>query len=169
MIEWHQLRVGQGFDIHPLVQGAALILGGVPIPFYKKSQGDSDADCLTHAIIDALLGACAQGTIGDLFPPTTRPDQTEKMCSLAVLAALGQKLITAHVHIINIDSTVIIEELRLAPYIQPVCSSLAHALCIDSKRVSVKPKTHDRIGSLGQGIAVACYANVLLFHAEDPC
>jgi 2-C-methyl-D-erythritol 2,4-cyclodiphosphate synthase len=143
------MRIGIGYDVHPLVKHRKLVLGGVEIPFAKGLDGWSDADVLTHAIIDALLGAAALGDIGSHFPPGEA--QYKDISSLELLKATMEKLAAQGWHIINTDATVIAEEPKLAEYIEKMRQNLSQALTIDITKVSVKASTANGVGCLGKG------------------
>jgi 2-C-methyl-D-erythritol 2,4-cyclodiphosphate synthase len=154
-------RIGQGYDIHELVEGRPLALGGVSIPFDKGSLGHSDGDVLIHAIIDALLGALALGDIGKHFPPW---DERYKGANSLDMLAQIKGMITAEGYIIgNIDSTVIIEEPKLAPHIEAMRASISEVLNVPVPNISIKAKTSEGLGNIGQGRALACHAIVLLY------
>jgi 2-C-methyl-D-erythritol 2,4-cyclodiphosphate synthase len=145
----NKLRVGIGYDIHPLVKGRKLILGGVEIPFNKGLSGWSDADVLTHTVIDALLGAAALGDIGTHFPPGE--PQYKDISSLSLLEATKEKLVEKGWHIVNIDATVIAEKPKLADFIEPMRQNLSQTLGVEVERVSVKASTANGVGCLGRG------------------
>ena len=144
-----KLRIGTGYDAHPLVKKRKLILGGVEIPFDKGLSGWSDADVLTHAVIDALLGAAALGDIGGHFPPGE--PQYKDISSLTLLREVGEKLAAQGWRIVNIDATVIAEEPRLAGFIEGMRQSLSQTLGIEVDRVSVKASTANGLGCIGKG------------------
>lgn len=143
------MRIGIGFDVHPLGKKRRLILGGVEIPFRKGLDGWSDADVLTHAVIDALLGAAALGDIGQHFPPGEV--QYKDISSLELLKAAVEKLAEKGWHIVNIDATVIAEEPKLSGYIERMRQNLSQTLGIEIDRVSVKASTANGVGCLGRG------------------
>jgi 2-C-methyl-D-erythritol 2,4-cyclodiphosphate synthase len=153
-------RIGIGYDIHRLVEGRRLILGGVEIPFEKGLLGHSDSDVLTHAICDALLGAAALGDIGTHFPDTeARFKGASSLDLLAhVVALLGER----GYKIVNIDSTVLAERPKLKPHIQAIRETLAAVLAIDIERVSVKAKTNEGLDSVGRQEAMAAQAVALI-------
>lgn len=154
------LRIGNGFDIHRLVEGRKLILGGVEIPHDRGVEGHSDGDALTHAIIDALLGACAQGNIGTWFPPS---DATIKgISSFDMLAKVLARLDELKYSIANIDTTIICETPKLAPHYEAMRKSLAGVLRVQIDQVSVKATTAERLGPIGEGHALAVQASALL-------
>jgi 2-C-methyl-D-erythritol 2,4-cyclodiphosphate synthase len=144
-----KLRIGTGYDIHPMAGKRKLILGGVEIPFKKGLGGWSDADVLTHAVIDALLGAAALGDIGGHFPPGEA--QYKDISSLTLLKEVGEKLAAGGWRVVNIDATVIAEEPKLADYIDNMRQNLSRALGIEMDRVSVKASTANGVGCLGRG------------------
>ena len=152
------MRVGFGYDIHPLVTGRPLILGGVNIPFEKGLDGHSDADVLCHAVTDALLGAAALGDIGEHFPDTDPAYKNAR--SIDLLGRVVAKLHEAGYAIGNVDSTVVAEAPRLLPYKEKIQTTIASALTIDKQKVSVKAKTQEGFGPVGRGEAVAAYAVV---------
>lgn len=154
------MRIGHGYDVHRLVEGRKLILGGVDIPFEKGLLGHSDADVLTHALMDALLGAAALGDIGKLFPDNDDAflgaDSIEllrRVC--AVLAEHGYK-------IGNVDCTVLAQRPKLAPHIMLMRDNLAAAMGVDVARVSVKATTEEHLGFTGEGLGIAAHAVALL-------
>lgn len=151
------MRIGFGYDSHRLVEGRKLILGGVNIPFESGLLGHSDADVLTHAVIDAILGAAAKGDIGRLFPDT---DPAYK--DINSMELLDTTLKLCSVKIINLDCTVIAQRPRLAPFIEDIRESLAKALGIDISRVCVKAKTDEGLDAVGRGEAMKAMAVVLL-------
>ncbi|MDD5289308.1 MAG: 2-C-methyl-D-erythritol 2,4-cyclodiphosphate synthase [Dehalococcoidales bacterium] len=150
------MQFGIGFDIHPLVLGRKLVLGGVEIPFDCGLDGWSDADVLTHAIIDALLGAAAMGDIGMHFPPG-KPEY-KNISSLKLLAEIKNKLATNGWLINNIDATVITEKPRLRDYIDGMRERLHQTLSIPVGQVSVKASTANQVGALGNEEAIAALA-----------
>jgi 2-C-methyl-D-erythritol 2,4-cyclodiphosphate synthase len=154
------MRIGTGYDVHPLVKKRKLILGGVAIPFGKGLDGWSDADALTHAIIDALLGAAALGDIGHQFPPGEA--EYKDISSLKLLEATNEKLAEKGWHIVNIDTTVIAEEPKLAGYIEKMRRSLSQTLGIGMERVSVKASTSNGLGCIGKGKWIEARAVALI-------
>ncbi len=153
-------RIGIGYDVHPLVSGRKLVLGGTEIPFNKGLEGWSDADTLTHAIIDALLGAAALGDIGQHFP-SGEPDY-ENISSLMLLDKVVEKLEESGWRVVNIDATVVAEKPRLREYIDDMRHNLSHVLGIDADRVSIKASTNNGVGSIGNGQGIAAYAVALI-------
>ena len=154
------LRVGQGYDVHKLVEGRKLILGGVEIPHDKGLLGHSDADVLLHAITDAVLGAAALGDIGKHFPDTD--DKDKGADSEWLLAEAMQKVHDKGYKLVNLDSTVIAQKPKLSPYINEICMNLANILRIDADCVNVKAKTNEKLGFEGQELGVVAQAVVLL-------
>jgi 2-C-methyl-D-erythritol 2,4-cyclodiphosphate synthase len=154
------MRIGIGYDVHPLVKQRRLILGGVEIPFRKGLDGWSDADALSHAVIDALLGAAALGDIGQHFPPGEA--QYKDISSLELLKTTNEKLSQAGWHIVNIDATVIAEEPKLAGFIEKMRQKLSQALAIDIARVSVKASTANGLGCIGKGRWIEARAVALI-------
>ena len=154
------MRIGHGYDVHRLVEGRKLILGGVEIPWEKGLDGHSDADVLTHAVMDALLGAAAMGDIGKLFPDTD--DRFLGICSMELLTEVGSRLRAAGYAVGNIDATVIAQRPKLAPYIDAMRKEIAERLQIDVSRVSVKATTEEHLGFTGSGEGIAAHAVCLL-------
>ena len=154
------MRVGFGYDIHPLVTGRPLILGGVVIPFEKGLDGHSDADVLCHAIGDALLGAAAMGDLGEHFPDTDSAYQG--ISSLVLLGLIGKKLHEKNYNIINIDSTIVAEAPKLSPFREIMVKKIAEVLGLDGKSISIKATTNEKFGVTGRGEAIAAYAVVLV-------
>jgi 2-C-methyl-D-erythritol 2,4-cyclodiphosphate synthase len=159
-------RVGQGWDIHRLEPGRRLILGGVEIEHDRGLVGHSDADVLTHAVIDALLGASAGGDIGTLFPDSD-PVWTNA-ASLGMLAAVVGRLRSAGWRIGNVDATVIAQEPRIAPYRDRIRERLAGVLGVGADRVSLKAKTAEGLGAEGAGQAISAQAVVVLMSPLAP-
>ena len=154
------IRIGEGWDIHALVDGRKLILGGVEIPHCKGLLGHSDADALLHAITDALLGAAAMGDIGTHFPDT---DAAFKGADSAVLLQEAARRVRAQgFEIGNVDSTVVAQAPKLAPYIGAMRESIARALSVGIDQVNVKAKTAEKMGPVGEGLAMEARAVVLL-------
>ena len=154
------MRIGHGYDVHRLVEGRALILGGVRIPFEKGLDGHSDADVLTHAVMDALLGAAAMGDIGKLFPDTD--DRYLGADSIALLREVDRRLTEAGYCLGNLDVTVIAQRPKLAPYINQMRQNLAAALRTELQNVSVKATTEEHLGFTGSGEGIAAHAVCLL-------
>ena len=154
------MRIGHGYDVHRLVEGRSLILGGVRIPFEKGLDGHSDADVLTHAVMDALLGAAAMGDIGKLFPDTD--DRYLGADSIALLREVDRRLTEAGYRLGNLDVTVIAQRPKLAPYINQMRQNLAAALHTELQNVSVKATTEAHLGFTGSGEGIAAHAVCLL-------
>lgn len=155
-----QLRVGEGWDVHALVPGRPLVLGGVTIPHTAGLLGHSDADALLHAITDALLGAAGLGDIGTHFPDT---DPTFRGANSAVLLAEAMRRVAAlGWRVANVDSTVVAQAPKLAPHIAAMRSAIAQALGLGPEQVNVKAKTAERLGPVGQGLGIEARAVVLL-------
>jgi 2-C-methyl-D-erythritol 4-phosphate cytidylyltransferase/2-C-methyl-D-erythritol 2,4-cyclodiphosphate synthase len=154
------IRVGNGYDLHRLVEGRPLILAGVTIPFERGLEGHSDADIVCHAVTDAVLGATAIGDIGRLFPDT---DPTWKGAdSMALLRGAMTHVHAAGYRVSNVDVTVIAQKPKLLPYLQAMRENLAAALGVDVSAVSVKGKTNEGVDSMGRGEAMACHAVALI-------
>ena len=154
------MRIGTGYDVHPLVAGRKLVLGGIEIPFDRGLDGWSDADVLAHAVMDALLGAAALGDIGRHFPPgdTAYKDAS----SLVLLGKVGKKLAESGYRVVNVDATVIAERPKLAGYIDAMRGKLAESLGIDTGQVSVKASTNNGVGAIGRGEGIAALAAALI-------
>ena len=158
------MRIGTGYDIHRLVEGRKLILGGVEIPFEKGLLGHSDADVLTHAICDALLGAAALGDIGKHFPDSD--PRFKGASSLDLLAHVVDLIGERGYKIANMDSIVMAERPKLKPHVQAIRESLATVLRIDVEQVSVKAKTSEGLESVGRNEAMAAHAVTLLIQIK---
>jgi 2-C-methyl-D-erythritol 2,4-cyclodiphosphate synthase len=150
------MRIGIGYDIHPLIDNRRLVLGGLEIPYNKGLEGWSDADVLTHAVIDALLGACALGDIGSHFPPGN--PQYKGVSSLELLIRVKDKLGTLGWSIVNIDVTVVTEQPKLRDYIDSMRQQLSLALEVKINQISIKASTNNGVGSLGRNDGIAAYA-----------
>ena len=154
------MKIGHGYDVHKLVPGRALILGGVQIPYEKGLLGHSDADVLLHAVSDALLGAAGLGDIGKHFPDTD--PQYKGADSLKLLQEVGDKVVIAGYRVSNIDVTMIAQKPKLRPYIETMEQNIAAALGIDQSRVNVKATTEEGLGFTGTMEGMACHAVCLL-------
>ena len=154
------MRIGIGYDLHRLVEGRSLILAGVAVQHSKGLDGHSDADVLTHAVIDALLGAAALGNIGQLFPDTD--PRFKDADSLALLEEAGRLVREAGYALANVDANVIAQEPLLGPYLDAMCERLARCLRVEMTQVSVKAKTNEGVGPEGRGEAISAQAVVLL-------
>ena len=159
------MRIGQGYDVHRLVEGRKLILGGVEIPFEKGLLGHSDADVLVHALMDALLGAAALGDIGKLFPD--KDPRYEGADSVGLLRQVAALLASRGYRIGNCDCTVIAQRPKLAPFIPAMRERIAQALALDPDRVSVKATTEEGLGFSGEGLGIAAQAVALLLEEKD--
>ena len=155
-----KLRVGHGYDVHRLVEGRALILGGVTVPFDRGLLGHSDADVLTHAVMDALLGAAAMGDIGKLFPDND--DRYLGADSMELLREVSRRLEEAGYCLGNLDATIIAQRPKLAPYIAQMRRNIADALRTDIGNISVKATTEERLGFTGSGEGIAAHAVCLI-------
>ncbi len=154
------VRAGIGYDVHPLVEGRRLVLGGVQIPFEKGLDGHSDADVLVHAIIDALLGAAGQGDIGLHFPSSD--ERYRGISSITLLRRVRARLRSRGWRVVNVDASVVAQRPRLAPHIPEMRRTVAKALGIDAGRVGVKGTTAKGLGCLGRGEGIAVHAVALL-------
>lgn len=155
-----KIRIGLGFDIHRLEEGRKLYLGGVEIPFAKGLRGHSDGDCLIHAIIDGLLGASGEKDIGQMFPD--EDPRYKNIRSLKLLKETVRRLEDKGVEIINIDTIIMAEEPKLAPYIPRMKEILAPILKLKEDDLGIKAKTYERIGVIGRGEAIASWAYILV-------
>ena len=154
------MRIGHGYDVHRLVEGRKLILGGVDIPYERGLLGHSDADVLVHAIMDAILGAAALGDIGQLFP-----DSDERYAgadSLGLLAEVMRVLRGAGYELGNVDATVVAQRPRLAPYIEQMRENIARAAGAGVSQISVKATTEEKLGFTGDGSGIAAHAVALI-------
>lgn len=154
------MRIGHGYDVHKLVEGRELILGGVNIPYEKGLLGHSDADVLTHALMDALLGACALGDIGKLFPDN---DSAYKGAdSIELLKKVCTLIYGKGYSISNVDCTILAQKPKLAPHIPKMREILSCAMNINLDRVSVKATTEEGLGFTGEGLGIAAHAVTLI-------
>jgi 2-C-methyl-D-erythritol 2,4-cyclodiphosphate synthase len=154
------MRIGQGYDVHRLIEGHKLILGGVEIPHERGLEGHSDGDVLLHAIIDALLGAAALGDIGEMFPSSDK--RWAGADSIELLRAAYERVRGSGLRAVNVDSTVVAEAPRLAPHVAAMQRRIAAGLDIDISAVNVKATTTDGLGFTGRGEGIAAFAVVLL-------
>ena len=154
------LRIGQGFDVHALVAGRALIIGGVTIPHGKGLDGHSDADVLLHAITDAILGAAALGDIGRHFPDTDAAFKGAD--SRALLREAAARVRKAGFTVVNIDCTIIAQAPKMAPHVAAMCANIAADCGVDVACVNVKAKTTERLGFTGRGEGIAAEAVALI-------
>lgn len=158
------MRIGHGYDVHKLAEGRRLILGGVDIPYEKGLLGHSDADVLTHAVMDALLGALALGDIGQHFPDTD--PRYKGADSLQLLSHVVQLISAQGFHVGNVDATILAQAPKLAPHIPAMRENLARAMGVDVSQVSVKATTEEGLGFTGQKEGIASHAVALLL--ENP-
>lgn len=154
------MRIGYGYDVHALTEGRDLIIGGVNIPYEKGLLGHSDADVLTHAVCDALLGAASLGDIGYHFPD--KDPAYKGISSIKLLSFVGALLKENGYTVVNIDSTVIAQAPKLAPHIAAMRGNMADALGIDAGAVSVKATTEEHLGFTGKGEGIAAHAVCLI-------
>jgi 2-C-methyl-D-erythritol 2,4-cyclodiphosphate synthase len=154
------MRIGQGFDVHPLVAGRKLVMGGVEIPHDKGLLGHSDADVLLHAICDALLGAAALGDIGKHFPDSDA--RYKGIDSRRLLREVAMLLRDRGHRVVNVDATIVAEAPRMSPHIAAMVSNIAADLAIDASRVNVKATTTEKLGFTGRGEGIAAQAVCLI-------
>ncbi len=154
------MRIGTGWDLHRLTEGRKLMLGGEHIPFHSGEEAHSDGDVLIHAVIDAILGAAALGDIGTHFPPSDK--QYKGISSLILLEKTGELLIDSGYRVMNLDTTIILQEPKLKPYIQDIRENLAKSLSLDIGSISVKAKTKENVDATGEGKAIEAIASVLI-------
>ena len=159
------LRIGHGYDVHRLVDGRKLILGGVEVPYERGLLGHSDADMLTHAVMDALTGASRLGDIGKLFPDTD--PAYEGISSLKLLTEVGRLLEEKGYQVVNIDATLIAQAPKVGPYRQQMAENIASALRIRPEQVNVKATTEEHLGFTGDGSGMAAHAVVLLENMRE--
>jgi len=155
-----KIKVGIGYDIHQLVEGRPLYLGGIEIPFSKGLRGHSDGDCLIHALMDALLGAMGEKNIGQLFPDTD--PQTKGVRSTRLLETVAFKIKENNYKIQNVDSLLIAQEPRLDEHCFRMKETLSSILQIEPGDLSIKPRTNEGLGEIGRGAAIAAWAAVLI-------
>lgn len=154
------MRIGHGYDVHKLVAGRKLILGGVKIEYEKGLLGHSDADVLTHAVMDSMLGAAALGDIGKLFPDN---DPTYKGAdSIRLLEEVSKRIRAEGYAVSNVDVTVIAQSPKLSPHIDKMRKRLADAIGVDVSQISVKATTEEHLGFTGEGLGIAAHAVCLL-------
>lgn len=154
------LRIGNGYDVHKMVEGRSLILGGINIPYSKGLLGHSDADVLVHAIMDALLGALALGDIGKHFPDTD--NQYKGISSIKLLEEVYKLIINKKYSLVNLDSVIVAEKPKLKDYILPMRENIARVLHVDLEQVSIKATTEEKLGFTGEELGMKSYAVVLL-------
>jgi len=153
-------RVGIGYDVHRLVKGRKLFLGGVEIPHIKGLQGHSDADAVLHAICDAILGALGEGDIGEHFPDTD--PALKDISSTKLLEQVFQRAVDQGFRVVNVDTVILAQEPNLKRYKQQMRSHIARILSLDEDRVNIKATTHEGLGSIGRAEGIAAQAAVLL-------
>jgi len=154
------VRIGQGFDAHPLVAGRPLILGGVEIPFERGLEGHSDGDALLHALANALLGALGQGDLGRHFPSSD--PSLRGIASVAILTRVAERVAAENLGVANLDATIIAQAPRLGGYLAKMESVIADVLGVAPSRVNVKVTSTDHLGAIGRGEGIAAQAVVLL-------
>ncbi len=154
------MRVGQGFDVHALVDGRKLVVGGVTIPYHKGLEGHSDADVLIHAVCDALLGAAGMGDIGRHFPDTDAAWKDAD--SRKLLAAVAAKIAAAGLRVANVDATIVAQAPHMAPHMNAMARNIAGDLGVEEGRVNVKATTTEQLGFAGRGEGIAAMAIALL-------
>ena len=154
------MRIGMGYDVHKLVEGRPLILGGVEIPYEKGLLGHSDADCLVHAIMDSLLGAAAMGDIGKHFPDTD--PKYKGADSMILLKEVAEMLDKENYIIGNIDATIIAQQPKMSPHIETMRQRIADTLNIEIGRVNIKATTEEGLGFTGEGLGISCQSIALL-------
>jgi len=163
-----KIRVGFGFDIHPLKRGRTLYLGGVKIPHPAGLAGHSDGDALIHSIIDALLGASGEEDIGRLFP--VDDSRFFGIRSTRLLEDVMKRLNRKGVRIVNLDSVIVAEAPRMAPYVKKMKAVLSPILGVAEDDLGIKAKTHEKMGDIGRGEAIACWAVALVeVSRKKPC
>lgn len=155
-----QFRIGNGFDVHQLVEGRKLILGGVEVAHSKGLLGHSDADVLLHAISDAMLGALALGDIGVWFPDTK--SENKDIDSTVILSDIFKKISAKDWKISNIDSTIIAQEPKLSPYIPLMQKRISEVLSIETSQIGIKATTSEKLGFVGRGEGIACMSSILI-------
>ena len=160
------MRVGMGIDVHALVEGRPLILGGVTVAHSLGLSGHSDGDALTHAVVDALLGAAGMGDIGGRFPSSD--DIYKDADSLTFLSAIAPELAEAGWSIENVDATIIAQRPALSPFVKEMAANMARALAIDPNQINVKATTSDRLGIAGREEGIAAFAVALLERQKLP-
>ncbi|MGB3693936.1 MAG: 2-C-methyl-D-erythritol 2,4-cyclodiphosphate synthase [Spirulinaceae cyanobacterium] len=160
------IRIGNGYDIHRLIEGRPLILGGVEIPHHLGLLGHSDADALTHAIMDAMLGALSLGDIGHYFPPSD--PKWAGANSLMLLEQVNQLITAQGWQIGNLDSVIVAERPKLKPHLKTMGDRLAQTLNLDSSQVGIKATTNEKLGPVGREEGISAYAVVLLVKESNP-
>ncbi len=158
------MRVGQGYDVHRLVAGRPLVIGGVTIPYELGLDGHSDADVLLHALCDALLGAAGLGDIGVHFPPND--DAYQNIDSMILLRKVMQKLRSSDYSVQNVDCTIVAEAPKMIPHIKVMRNNIAACLEVDTEQVNIKATTTETLGYIGRGEGIAAQAIVLITRAS---
>ncbi len=158
------MRIGHGYDVHRLVEGRKLILGGVNVPYELGLDGHSDADVLLHAVMDALLGAAAMGDIGGLFPDND--PKYKGIDSMLLMEEVVRRIFEKGFRLGNLDVTMIAQRPKLKPYIPQIIEKLARVLSVDPSRINVKATTEEHLGFTGRGEGMSCHAVCLLEERE---
>ncbi|MCD6454636.1 MAG: 2-C-methyl-D-erythritol 2,4-cyclodiphosphate synthase [Candidatus Aminicenantes bacterium] len=159
------IRVGIGYDSHRLVEGRKLIIGGVEIPFHKGLEGHSDADVLTHAIMDSLLGALSLPDIGQLFPDSN--PEYKDVRSIGLLKKVARIIDEKNYEVVGIDTVLVAEEPKISQYKEKIKQTLSRAIGISPDRIGIKAKTNEGIGEIGKGEGILCYAVAVLRRKND--
>lgn len=154
------MRVGQGYDVHPLREGRPLILGGIPIPHSQGLDGHSDADALTHAVCDAILGALGEGDIGTRYPSSNQ--QYKNLSSVVMLQEVAQTLVAKGFRLVNLDTVILAQAPKLAPYMKAMQENLAQVLQVNPSLVNVKVKSGEGLGMIGRAEGIATLAICLI-------
>jgi len=154
------VRIGQGFDVHPLARGRKLIIGGVEIPYERGLEGHSDADVLLHAICDALLGAAGLGDIGQHYPDTNA--EFRGVDSRKLLRDVAKKLARLNLRVVNIDATILAQEPRMAPHVARMIGNISADLGVAPAQINIKATTTEHLGFLGRAEGIAAQAVALL-------
>lgn len=154
------MKVGQGYDIHPLREGRPLILGGITIPHSQGLDGHSDADALTHAVCDAILGALGEGDIGTRYPSSQQ--EYKNLSSLVMLQGVAGTLVEKGFRLVNLDTVILAQAPKLAPYMKAMQESLARVLKVDPSLVNVKVKSGEGLGMIGRAEGIATLAICLI-------
>jgi len=160
------IRIGQGYDIHPLRQGRKLILGGIEIPHTHGLDGHSDADVLVHAVCDALLGSMGEGDLGRWYPSSNA--DFKDVSSLLMLKQIGQTLAQQGFRLVNVDTVILAESPKLAPHLEKMGKNMAEALNIDADQINVKVKSGEGLGLIGRGDGIAAQAVCLIEAKPSP-
>ncbi len=155
-----KLRIGIGFDIHPLSEGKILVLGGVKIPYEKGLVGHSDGDVVIHSIMDAMLGAMGEKSIGELFPDSD--EKYKGIDSKILLTKVCEIMEKKKMKVMNLDCVIVAQKPKISPYIPLMKETLSPILKIKSELLSIKAKTHEGIGEIGRGEAISCYSITML-------